>query len=123
MNILIIAAHGSRKQESNHEVIQLSLKLAEKLENTYDIVEPAFLQFAEPLLEDQLAALAEKDPGKVVIFPFFIGSGSHILTDIPQMVEVAREKYPNIQFNITRHLGKLESIEDVIVSEVLSAQR
>lgn len=119
MNILIIAAHGSRKKESNQEVIKLTHRLSQKVKKSYDQVEPAFLQFADPLLENQLDTLAGNQPERIVIFPFFIGSGSHILTDIPTLVKEAKEKFPTVEFAITRHLGKLASIEDAIVEEVL----
>lgn len=120
MNILIVAAHGSRKERANREVIALSARLSAKLASTFDRVEPAFLQFADPLLDNVLESAAMMKPEKIVIFPFFIGSGSHITADIPELVEKAEDRFPDVEFTVTRHLGKLEAIEDVIASEVCS---
>ncbi len=118
MKCVIIAAHGSRKKESNQEVVSLTAKVSKKLSSTFDRVEHAFLQFGEPLIEKQIEHLIDAGAKTIVIFPFFIGSGSHILVDIPDLVKSAREKYGDVQFKITRHLGKIPTIEDVIVNEV-----
>lgn len=119
MNILIIAAHGSRKETSNREVAELARKLSGKLSHMFDRVTHAFLQFADPLLAQELSAHASRGAKKIVVFPFFIGSGSHILTDIPDLVEKTKRRHPNTGFEITRHLGSLETIEDVIIKEVI----
>lgn len=118
MNILIIAAHGSRKERSNREVITLAKKLSQKLGSRFDRVEPAFLQFAQPRLANTLESMALMNPSKIVVFPFFIGSGSHITADIPELIDKVQTTFPDIAFRLTRHLGKLESVEDVIVTEV-----
>lgn len=120
MKYLIIAAHGSRKESSNLEVIKLAGNLSGKLAGSYDNVVPAFLQFAEPLLSSQIDGVVSGGAQQVVIFPFFIGSGSHILKDIPALVGKARNRYPDVRFDVTRHLGGLEAIADVIVSEARS---
>ncbi len=119
MRSLIIAAHGSRKKESNKELTALVAKICKKASfKSYDDVDHAFLQMAEPLLENKILEKIESGAKKIVIFPFFIGSGSHILIDIPNLVNEFKEKYPLVEFVLTKHLGKLEAIEDVIIDEV-----
>jgi len=120
MKVLIIAAHGSRKKASNSEVAALARKIAEKTGPAFDRVEHAFLQFAAPLLETTLKEVAQNGADRIVIFPFFIGSGSHITMDIPRLVETLQQDFPDIDIRVTRHLGKIESIEEMIVREVLS---
>lgn len=53
-----------------------------------------------------------------MVFPFFIGAGSHIEKDIPELIEGARRKYPSVEIVITHHLGRLEDIENIILKEV-----
>lgn len=118
MNALIILAHGSRKEESALQVAALCKKVSEKCGNQFDEVEYAFLQFGEPLLTDKIENLVEKGSKKIIIFPFFIAAGSHVLIDIPTMVEKACQDYPGVEFSITRYLGIIESIEDLILAEV-----
>ena len=108
---MIIAAHGSRKNESNQEVLNLANAIYESIKLEFQFVEPAFLQFCEPLM-------AEKGATHITIFPFFIGSGSHLMVDIPESIKKAKKKYPGVDFRLTRHLGKIEEIKEVIIREV-----
>lgn len=119
MKALIIAAHGSRKKESNLEVASLAARVLEKAKKSFEVVEYAFLQFADPLLEMRIDELVQKGATKIVIFPFFIGSGHHILVDMPELIKKAQLTYQQVEFKLTRHLGKIEAIEDIILHEVM----
>ena len=70
MKTLIIAAHGSRKKESNLEVASLAARVSEKAAGLFEKVEYAFLQIAEPLLEKKIDELVQKGAAEIVIFPF-----------------------------------------------------
>ena len=120
VKVLIIAAHGSRKKKSNLEVATLAERVSKKAKGSFEEVGHAFLQLADPLLEKKINELVKKGATKIVIFPFFIGSGNHILVDIPELVKKAQSAYPKVDFKLTRHLGKIEAIEDVIIHEVMA---
>ncbi|WP_457552244.1 sirohydrochlorin chelatase [Desulfobacula sp.] len=120
MKALIIAAHGSRKKESNLEIASLVERVSKKVTGSFKMVDHAFLQFAEPLLEKKMGELVQKGATKIVIFPFFIAGGSHILVDIPELVKKAQLIYPHVEFKLTRYLGKIEAIENIIIHEVVS---
>nr|NJM01796.1 cobalamin biosynthesis protein CbiX [Desulfobacula sp.] len=116
---LIIAAHGSRKNESNAEVASLADRLSKKATGSFESVDYAFLQFAEPLLESKIEELARKGIKKIVIFPFFIAAGSHIRTDIPEIVKKSAAAHGDIEFIVTDHLGKIQAVEEIILREVM----
>lgn len=128
MKALIVVAHGSRKKESVLDVARLCEKISKKLLHTsdkewsakkgFDRVEYAFLQFADPLLEAKLEELVKQGVTQIIVFPLFIAVGSHVLSDIPQLVETAGRKYPQVDISITRHLGKVDTLEDLILDEV-----
>jgi len=129
VNALIIVAHGSRNKESAQQVAALCQKISEKAQNLSDqnksgqnkfnMVAHAFLQFASPLLEETIEDLVQRGACRIVVFPFFIAAGSHLLQDIPEAVEKADKAYPGVEFSITRHLGGIEAIEDIILKEVM----
>jgi len=122
LKTLIVAAHGSRQKASAAEVAALAKKLDNKVktDDSYTVqqVVHAFLQFCDPSLETVIQELADSGVDEMVIFPFFISAGSHVQTDIPRAVETARHKHPYVRFYITRHLGILDAIEDLILKEV-----
>ncbi|MBG0779325.1 MAG: CbiX/SirB N-terminal domain-containing protein [Desulfotignum balticum] len=122
MKTIILAAHGSRQKASAAEVATLAKKLDTKVKtndsNDIHQVVHAFLQFCDPSLETVIQELADCGVDEMVIFPFFISAGSHVQTDIPRAVETARQKHPTVRFHITRHLGILDAVEDLILGEV-----
>ena len=118
MKVLVIAAHGSRKKESGVEVAALTEKLAKKATPEFDSVVHGFLQFSEPLLPGVIESVVEDGADTVVVFPFFISAGSHIMTDIPELIKGLVKKYPGVDFSITRHLGVIDGIGDIILKEV-----
>jgi sirohydrochlorin cobaltochelatase len=122
LKTVIVAAHGSRRKSSAAEVAALAQKLDTRVksDDSNDIhqVVHAFLQFCGPSLETVIQELADSGVDEIVIFPFFISAGSHVQTDIPRAVETARQKHPEVRFHITRHLGILDAVEDLILQEV-----
>lgn len=120
MNVLIIVAHGSRNKKSAQQVAALCQKISEKAQNKFDLVAHAFLQFASPFLEETIEDLVQRGARRVIVFPLFIAAGSHLLQDIPEAVEKAGKAYPGVAFTLTRHLGGIEAIEDIILHEVMT---
>lgn len=120
MQVLIIAAHGSRNKTAAREVAALAQRIREK-SHRFDRIYHAFLQFADPLLPEVLEAAAAERASRVVVFPLFMATGSHVLTDIPEQVGAAAKAYPDIDFSITRHLGVIGAVEDLILDEVQGA--
>ena len=122
MKTMIVAAHGSRRKSSAAEVADLAKKLDAKVKTnaSFEIqqVVHAFLQFCDPSLETVIRELADSGVDDIVIFPFFISAGSHVQTDIPQALERARQRHPHVRFHVTRHLGILDAVEDLILKEV-----
>jgi len=117
---LIIAAHGSRRTESNLEVESLAKRLSQKATGSFKTVVHAFIQFADPFLEKTIDDLVQKGATQIVIFPFFIASGSHILVDIPEFIKNAQHSHPHVDFKVTKHLGKIAAIEEIILHEVMA---
>ena len=52
MKALLLIAHGSRRQQSNDEVIELADKLKKNSVGQYDIIHAGFLELAETLIPD-----------------------------------------------------------------------
>ena len=114
----MITAHGSRKKKSNEEIFKLAKKVAGLRTHDFDSVSTAFIQFTEPLLPDEIEKLADRNAEKIIVFPYFIGAGSHVMKDIPDIIYDASEAYPDIRFSVTAHIGGLDGIEHLIVDEV-----
>ncbi len=120
MKALILIAHGSRKQESNDEFILLVDKLREEKDLSFTQVKAAFLEIAKPDIQTIVKELVSKEIKEIVIYPYFLNSGKHVIFDIPSQIEDEKIKYPNIEFKLLDHFGTSSKIVDIIKSDIES---
>lgn len=123
MKALLILAHGSRKKESNDEVMSLAQELDSSGQSGYDRVLCAFNQFSDPSAESQIEVLAAMGATRITVLPYFIAGGSHVVSDIPELVREASKKHPSIAFHITAHFGAFKGVKDLIVQELSMVDR
>lgn len=118
MKALLILAHGSRKKESNEEVQRLAADLDKAGDSGFDKVLCAFNQFSTPSAEDQIEILVGMGASHITVLPYFIAAGSHVMTDIPELVKAAEQTYSGVTFKMTPHFGAFKGVKALIVNEL-----
>lgn len=118
MKCLLIVAHGSRQPAANAEIVSLAEAVGPIATGRFHQVRSAFLQLTEPLIPEIIAELVTEGASEIVVFPFFIAAGSHVLTDIPAIIAEARDTYPEVVFRVTPHLGACQGIAPFILDAV-----
>ncbi len=119
MTSLILLSHGSRKPSSNMEMITLAESMAGLKGNPFDQVRCAFQQFAEPTFEKVVSELVKENVNRIIVFPLFLSSGSHVQEDVPELVESTKAKYPHLELTVTTHLGGTKNFADFLLKSVL----
>ena len=121
MNILILVAHGSRREESNLEVSSLSKKMLKFNSNQFDKVIPAFLEFASPSIQEAIEKCSEMGAQRVTVLPYFLSAGVHINRDIPEEVNKASQNFPNLEVNVTSYFGSRDEIAELLMKTALES--
>lgn len=119
-NALIIVAHGSRKESSNTEVMLLGENVKPLVDVQYDVVKTAFLEFAEPSLEESIIACVEEGVTHIVILPYFLASGNHVTRDIPTVVEQMKIMHPKVMIELKEHLGSARGMARLLSSIIMN---
>lgn len=104
MNAVLLVSHGSRSAETKKEVSELTEKLRGAA--VAQIVEFAFLELESPSIPDGIDVCVLKGASRITILLNFLNSGRHVDVDIPTLVDDARQKYPHLQFNVSRPIGQ-----------------
>lgn len=120
MKALLIISHGSRKETSNQEVRDLSLKVASQLGESFDVVEAAFLELADPLIPEGIRRCADLGAKEVLIVPYFLAAGRHVIEDIPGIVDAERPLYSDVRISIAPHLGSSDAMAAFVADSALS---
>ena len=119
MNILLLVAHGSRREESNLEVDSLSKKMLKFNSSQFDQVMPAFLEFASPSIPEAIEKCSEMGARRVTALPYFLSAGVHINRDIPDEVNKASQDFPNLEIKVTNYFGSREEIAELLMKTAM----
>ncbi len=122
MKALLLVAHGSRRKQSNDEVIVLADKLKKNCSNQYSIIHAGFLELAETLIPDGIKKCVDDGATSIVVLPYFLNSGRHVVEDIPNIVEQSRSDYKGVDIKVAQHLGASELMMDLLISSANSAR-
>lgn len=118
MNALVIVAHGSKKDKSNQEFRDLVEEIRNLNSNKYEKIETAFLEFAKPSIEEIVKQLASENITEISLYPYFLNSGKHVVSDIPNIINQLEINYPNIKFKLFSHFGSSQKISAIISEEI-----
>ncbi|MDR4503462.1 MAG: CbiX/SirB N-terminal domain-containing protein [Candidatus Scalindua sp.] len=122
MKALLLVAHGSRRQQSNDEVVLLADKLRKKCFAQYNIVHAAFLELAEVLIPDGIRKCIDEGASSVVVLPYFLNSGRHVVDDIPNIVKDTMKYYPDVDIRIAPHLGASDLMLELLIASADSTR-
>ena len=87
MKALLLIAHGSRRKQSNDEVVELADTLKRTCSEHYPIIHAGFLEIAETLIPDGIRKCVEDGATSIIVLPYFLNSGNHVTEDIPKIVQ------------------------------------
>ncbi|MFC7019743.1 MULTISPECIES: CbiX/SirB N-terminal domain-containing protein [Haloarcula] len=107
---ILLAGHGSRREKSNEQVRQLAADLERRLGIPVDA---AFLELADPAIDDAIAGLAAT-VSQVTVVHLSLFAASHVKNDVPLAVTQAREAHPDLTINNGAHLGVHPALLDLL---------
>ncbi len=110
MQSLLIISHGSRRETSNNEILQLTQTLRKELSQSYPIIASAFLEFSEQSIPEAIGQCIEKGATRIKVLPYFLAAGVHVTKDIPDEISTARLQYRSVEVEILPHIGSSNSI-------------
>lgn len=109
-------AHGSRREEANEE-IRLIVKEIKK-RNPEGYYQAAFMSYGIPDIHSAVENLVLRGINRVIIMPMFLVTGNHITQDIPELVAKEQERFPQVEFLITRHFASHPALVDIIMDRL-----
>lgn len=112
---LLLVAHGSRRAASNQEVMQLADALRSRAGDEFHSVNCAFLELAEPSIPDGIEACIRGGAEEVVVVPYFLSAGRHVVEDVPAEVAGKQQEYPAIPIRIVDYLGASQAVPDLLL--------
>lgn len=116
MKALLLIAHGSRREASNDEVRALAKQLAEKSGERFICVEACFLELAKPSIPEGVSLCVAAGADEVIVVPYFLSAGRHVVTDIPAEIDKGRQNNPNVLVTQSDYLGQHFCVPNILLS-------
>ena len=110
---LLVVAHGSRVEQSNQEVINLT-KDVSKNAKSFSFVSHAFLEIAEPNIPKGIEHCIKAGSEKILILPYFLSAGRHVTEDIPNIIDEFQTKYPKVTIKLLPYFGQHEQVATIL---------
>jgi sirohydrochlorin ferrochelatase len=109
---LLLIAHGSRRPEANADLTYIADRLRER--GRYPIVQVSFLELAEPGIEAGGAMCVEAGATDVILLPYFLSPGIHVVEDLTAARNALGERFPGVRFVLAEPLGRHPLLVDVV---------
>ena len=121
MKALLHVAHGSRRKQSNDEVVLLAEKLRKNCSEQYSIVHAGFLELSDVLIPDGIKKCVDEGATSIIVLPYFLNSGRHVVKDIPEIVDETRPEYPDVDIRLAQHVGASDMMMNLLISSASTA--
>jgi len=115
MKALLLIAHGSRKQAANEEIGRLAQRVETLAGDDYGAVVAAFLELAEPDIQQGVERCIELGATEIVAVPYFLAAGRHVAQDIPGELACARAGHPELSIELSQYVGDNEAMPDLVL--------
>jgi sirohydrochlorin ferrochelatase len=118
---VIILGHGSKSSGSGDSLRQVAAEV--KKLGVYEVVEYAYLQYADPTPKSAFESCMRENVERIVIVPFFMQPGAHVARDVPALAEKVKRQYPTVDIVVTDYAGSHPLMTKIIVDLVGTSRR
>jgi sirohydrochlorin ferrochelatase len=113
---VILMGHGSRMPGAAEDMEHVVEHLKDKVD--YDIIEICQMSGLGEHLPEVFDRCVEKGATQVVILPYFLHLGVHLLVDIPEMLQEKAKAHPGVKVILGKHLGYDETLVDLVAKRI-----
>jgi len=116
---LLLIAHGSRQAEANDDLHHVAASLRQR---GHAIVEAAFLELAEPGIDEGGARCVAQGATCVVLVPYFLSAGVHVRRDLVAARQRLAERHARdaVEFRLAEPLGRHPLLLDIVADRARS---
>jgi len=117
---ILLGGHGSREQSGNDEIEAFAKEWRKRRPD--DRIEVCFIEFANVLLDEGMDIAAENSD-RVIVAPLILGAAGHVKMEIPHHISDARQRHPDVQFIMAKHLGAGEQVLKALKAQLRGAMQ
>jgi sirohydrochlorin ferrochelatase len=113
---ILLMAHGSRIAEANNAVNEIAAMV--KRMSGYEIVEVSFRENHSPNIQEGIDACVKQGAERILLAPYFLYMGAHVLEDLPKELEEAKLRHPGVEMAMGKHLGVHKRLAKLVIDRI-----
>ncbi len=117
---ILLIGHGSRVAEANDVLHAVAAMVRAE---TGLPVEVAFREQHAPNIQQGIDQCVVRGAKRIVLYPYFLFAGAHVLEDLPAEIETARERHPRLELTLGAPLGVHPKLAEVVCERIGEALR
>ena len=118
---VILLGHGSRVPEAGKSMEKVAAGLKRKY--GYVIVEVCYLSRLGPHFPEIFEKCVKQGAHCVVIIPYFLHEGLHIVLDIPSMIQKTAARFPDVRVVLGKNLGFDDVLVDLVEKRIADSRQ
>jgi len=115
---ILLMGHGSRVAEANNALHAIADMVRQQ---GYEIVEVAFREQHAPDIQAGIDACVANGAERVLLYPYFLFAGAHVLEDLPAEMAVARQRHPGVEMLMGDPLGTHPKLGEIVCERIREA--
>lgn len=116
---ILLMGHGSRVAAANDALHAIATMVREN--SGCEIVEVAFREQHSPNIQKGIDACVEQGAERVLLYPYFLYAGAHVLEDLPEEMDEAIGRYPQLMMTLGEPLGVHPKLGEIVCERIGTA--
>lgn len=108
----ILVGHGSRAPQAAADLAAVAAGLEDRHAGVP--VRTAYLELCPPTLPEAAEALIAAGHRRILVLPYFLHRGVHLVRDIPALLAELGARHPGCAFILGQHLGHDQAMIDLV---------
>jgi len=117
---IILLGHGSRVPDAGKHMEKVASGLRERYR--YEIVEICYMSRLGPHFPETFEKCVSRGASDIVVIPYFLHDGLHLVLDIPEMMQQMAAAYPDVKLVLGPNLGFDDILVDLVERRIADSR-
>lgn len=113
---ILLMGHGSRVAEANEALYRVAEMVGQQ--GGFAIVEVAFREQHPPNIQAGIDACVARGAQRILLYPYFLYAGAHVLEDLPDELAVAARRHPGLELVLGTPLGVHPKLAEIVCERI-----
>lgn len=116
---VLLVGHGSKMHGSDEAMNQVIDELRRR--DSATVFQSAFLELQSPNIQDGINLCIKQGADEVIVVPYFVQTGRHVVHDIPRLIDEAKALHPKTFISLANYLGFDSRMVSVVEDRIKQA--